>query len=485
MKSNIKMLIAAGIAVVVLAAAVVILMLTADTENTETTTEETAVTVSEQTSRLIYDKDPATIENIHIKNENGEFDIKKFADDAWFIPEYIDFTHNVSAVSDALNGAATVTSQQIASEDAEDMSVYGLSTPAAQVTISFSDGEKVLNIGKESPSPGLTYLSFGDEKTVYAVNTSEVDCFLNDKFSYVAKTVYTPRQPVDENDTTDYQKVDRITIKRKDLSDDIVLEYDVRQDSEEIITGNSSSHIMTNPVRLDLNPDASYNVINNVFNLTASEIAVMAPSEETKAQFGLDEPFGEVAFEIAGETFRFYIGNEAVDSEGKKLGYYCMAEGINIIYLFSGDTIPWATVQPLDITMEMITSTYIYSISEITVQTADSKTVFALNGDDKDFAVTADGKEINADEFKNFYQYILRAPAEELYLEKTDAPADLTVSITNPLGTDVIEFISSDDRKSVIRLNGRVSFKCRTAYADRLSENLANLLSGGEIIGTW
>lgn len=484
MKSNIKLLIAAAVILLVLGGALAALMLMGGDagENEEVTT--TAQT--ESLSRLLYDKDPSQIENIHIRNESGEYDIKKYADDAWFVPDFAGHSHNTSNLRDTLDHAATMTSKQVAAENAEDMSVYGLDSPRADVTVTFGGNEKkVLHIGSVSPSAGLTYVSFDDEKTVHAVNTSDIDSFLEDKFYYIDKTVYTARQPKDENDTTNYTKIDKITISRKDIDYDIVLEYDIRQDSEEIISGNSSSHIMTSPVRLDLNPDTAYTTLTNVFGLTASEVAVVSPSEEVMEQLGLADPFAEVKFDIAGETFRFLIGNKYYDEDGNQTGYLCYADGIDIIYIFDNATVPWATVMPTDITMTMITSTYIYAIDTFEVSTADSSTLFKLSGGQNDFVVDCGDPDVTADHFRDFYQYFLRAAAEELYLEPTDAPADVTVKVKNEYGTDVVEFIRSEDRMSIIRLNGVTSFRCRTAYTDRLIENLERLLNGEDIIVTW
>lgn len=486
MRSNIKLLIAAAVVLAVLAVTLTVLLLGGKGEE-ENVPEETTPAQTETVSRLIYDKDPSQIENIRIRNASGEYDIKKYDDDAWFVPEFVGHTHSTAALVDALDQAATVTSQQVAAEDAEDMSIYGLDSPRADVTITFSGNseEKTMHIGSDSPSPGLTYVSFDAEKTVHAVNTSDIDIFLNDKFYFIAKTVYTAKQPKDENDTTDYTKINSITISRKDIDYDIVLEYDIRQDDLDIVSGNSSSHIMTSPVRLDLNPDLAYEVLSGVFGLTAAEVAVVSPSEAVMEQFGLADPFAEVNFDIAGENFRFLIGNEYYDEDGKQTGYLCYADGIDIIYVFSNSSVPWATVMPMDITMTMITTTYIYTIDTIDVATADSTAHFKLSGGQDNFAVECSDADVTVDSFKDYYQFILRAAAEELYLEETDAPADITITIVSDYGTDVIEFIRSEDRKTIIRRNGVTSFRCRTAYTDRLIENLGHLLNGENIITVW
>ena len=378
MKSNVKLLIIGAVVLVMLIGAIVALTVLGKDDEAQEAEETTA---TETLSRLLYEKDLSLISDIHVKNETGEYDIVKYDDSSWFVKDFIGVPHSTVAIQD----------------------VYGLASPRADVTITFDDSSKTVKeilVGSDSPSAGLTYVCFKGENTVYAVDTSDIDCYLNESFDFLAKTVYTAKQAEDENDTTDYTKINKLTISRKDIDYDIVLEYDTRHDDENIISGNSATHVMTSPVQLDLNPDTSYDVLNDVFNLTATDIAVVAPTDEIMAQFGLDDPFAEVDFDIVGGNFKLLIGNEYVDSDGKVLGRYCYADGINMIYMFNTDTIPWATVMPLDISMTMITSTYIYSISSIDVATADSSTHFELNGDSSDFQVKCSDGDVTADNFK-------------------------------------------------------------------------------------
>ena len=486
MKSNLKMLIGAAAALVLLSGVTAALLLfkPVDTNEGEEVSETTAV-VNE--SRLLYEKAQSDIESIDITNETGTFRIKKFADDAWFVEEFAGFTHDTSAVSSLLGQSCTLTAAKNIGSYVSDLSVYGLDKPRAQVNITFGDGTvKDVAVGSDAPADDLVYVM--QSGNVYAVNKDSVTAFLQDKFYFLSKTVYMPKMPESENDTTDYKKINSITIKRPDLDYDNVLEYDPRQDIDELVTGSQCSHIMTQPVRLDLHPDNAYPLLNNVFGLTAKNIAVVAPSQDTLDKLGFNDPIAVVDFDIVGGDLHFVVGSEADD------GYYCMAEGIDIVFIFDKDTVPWATVKPEDIAMTLITSTYIYTIKTIDVAVGeDDITHFELNGDKDDFHVTytrphagkTEKTEADPDLFRSFYQYFLKAPAEEIYLDECTDPAKVSVTITSEYGTDKVEFIPSSNRLSIIRLNGRTSFRCRTVYADRLIDNLENLLDGKDIITTW
>ena len=275
-------------------------------------------------------------------------------------------------------------------------------------------------------------------------------------------------------------------IKRDDLDYDMEIKYDERTNDEKVATGNFSSYRLTKPVVLDLDADKCYDVIEDVFGLKASQVAAVLPTDEQLEEYGLADPFAEIMMDTASGQFFMKVGNKYIDAEGNQTGYYCYVEGFDVVYVFNTESLPWVTVKPKDITTSLITTNYIYTVSAIDIKTTDSETHFTMTGDSKDnYAVKLDGKDMSADEFKTFYQFILKAPADDIYLEDTNAEPSLTVTITHKSGTDVIEFIPAGDRKSIVKLNGVTSFKCPTAYVERLASNLECVKNGENIISTW
>ncbi len=449
----------------------------------EEVVEEEIVTEEEETTRLLYEKAEEAIVSVTVENSNGTYYIERCDDgESWTVPEFEGHELYTSGITGVISVACELTAQQVVKEDCEDISIYGLDDPTYRVTIVFDgDDTKTILVGDEVPTGTYSYMCFEGETTVYTVKTSSLSVYAQSKYYFVQKTVYTAYESSDEDDETDYTKVNKITIQRKDIDYDIVLEYDTRQDDEDAITGNSSTHVMTEPVSLDLNPDTADDCLTGMFGLAASGVAVMSPTEEDLEAYGIADPYAVIDFNIVGGSFQLVVGNE-LEVGGY---YYAMAEDFDIIFIFDADDLPWVTIMPMDITMTLITSNYIYNVTKLTVETAGETYTFRLSGDSDDFYVKYSGELIDADSFKTFYQYILKAPAEELYLEDTDAEPSVTVTIKTASGEDVIEFIPDEDRMTIIRLNGRVSFRCRTAYADRLAENLTNLLNGDDIISVW
>ncbi|MDR0946254.1 MAG: DUF4340 domain-containing protein [Ruminococcus sp.] len=443
-------------------------------------------------SRLLYDLDPLSLESVNIKNSHGEYNFHKFNVEGthfFLIPEFL-----MQPISDAnydalMDAASSLVVQTTVTEDAADLSVYGLSEPRAEV-ISVFDGDRAatkdLLIGNDTPDGGETYVSFRGEKTVYTVKTDDINIFLEGKYYYLSKVVYTQKTAVDENDTTDYSKIDKLTVTRQDLPYDFTIEYDKRADDPEMTTGNMSRYRLTDPVLINLDPTKSQSFTQGIFGLTATDIAKDLPLQEDLVTYGLDEPYGRMEATIAGETFAMDFGAESFDDEGNKTGRYCKVDGIDIVYIFSEESLPWLTVMPLDITTNVITSNYIYNLTSFEIMSDEFDYQFKLTGTGlNDFAVTLNGNEIGAQDFRDFYQFFLKAPAEQIFLEETTGTPVVTAVMTGEDINDTIEFIPDENRRTIVRINGVPAFSLRTSYVDRLIQNTNAIVSGEDIISSW
>lgn len=485
MKKNIKYIIIFCVIAVILAGLLIVLKITAPEEEPESDTEDAV-----QTS-LVYDKNPHDISKLEISNEHGSYEVVRAGegDDAvWTIVELANLPMSSANMGNLLENAASVTAQQTVVESAEDLSIYGLAEPLSTVTATFSDSGntvKKLLIGNLTPNGNMHYAMVEGDSKVYTILNSKLNCFLENKYYVLNKIIYTAKAAADENDTTDYTRINKITIKRPDIDYDFVIEYDVRLDDDSIMIANSSSYVVTSPVFRELNPETSATVMDGIFGLTASDFGILNPNEEDFAACGITEPAAEVLFEInGGDTVHLTIGNECFDEDGAKLGRYVYVDGAAIIYIFDESSLPWLNVTPLDITTTMFTSNYIYDVNSIDISGGINMS-FTMTGGADDFAVKLDGNDADADEFKNLYQFILKAPSDELYFEETDAEPTVSISVKTNSGEDLIEYIPSDGRKAIIRLNGKVTYKCASAYVDRLMSNLELYKNGEKIISSW
>ncbi|MDE6132464.1 MAG: DUF4340 domain-containing protein, partial [Oscillospiraceae bacterium] len=345
-----------------------------------------------QTS-LVYDKNPHDISKLEISNEHGSYEVVRAGDgdDAvWTIVELANLPMSSGNMGNLLENAASVTAQQTVVEGADDLSIYGLAEPLSTVTATFSDSGntvKKLLIGNLTPNGNMHYAMVEGDSKVYTILNSKVNCFLENKYYVLNKIIYTARAAADENDATDYTRINKMTITRSDIDYDFVIEYDVRQDDDSIMTANSSGYVITSPVFRELNPETSAAVMDGIFGLTAVDFGILNPNDEDFAACGISEPAAEVLFEInGGDTVHLTIGNECFDEDGAKLGRYVYVDGAAIIYIFDESSLPWLKVTPLDICTTMFTSNYIYDVNSIDIS-GDVSMSFTMTGGADDFAV--------------------------------------------------------------------------------------------------
>ena len=487
MKKNIRLIIIICVVAAVLAGAAIVLMKTAPQEEVQEDTQE------EVTTLLLYDKAPADLAKLTIENEGGTYEVVRIGEGdsaVWTVMDIANLPLSGSVMTKLVENSSSLTAQQTVVEDPEDISIYGLDAPAATFTAEFSDSGntvKKLLIGNITPEETKRYVMLDGDPKVYTVFNTALNCFLEKKYALINKTVYSVQTAVDENDTTDYTKINKLTINRADLDYDIVIEYDTRLDDESSMVANSSAYVMSEPVFRDLNPETSASVTDGIFGLTASDLAVLNPNEDDLEKSGMNAPAAEVTAEInGGGRLNFKIGNEFINEDGEKEGRYVYVDGISIIYIFSESSLPWLTVKPLNIVTTMYTSNYVYDLDELKIACDGKEMNFSITGGSDDFAVTLNGEAVDGDAFKNLYQFILRAPSSELYFEDISAEPQLTINIvTRDGGGDLIEFIPDGNRQAVVRLNGRSEYRCQQSYVDRFIKNLELYENGEEIVINW
>lgn len=486
MKKNIRLIIIICIIAAVLGGAVFLLMKTAPEEEETDDTEEV-------TTSLLYDKAPSDLEKLTVENEKGTYEVIRVGEGdsaVWTVASIANLPLSGSVMSKLVDNSSSLTAQQTVVEAPEDISIYGLDAPSATFTAEFSDSAKTVKkliIGNLTPEETKRYVMLEGDPKVYTVFNTALSCFLEDKYALINKTVYSVQSKKDENDTTDYSRINKLTVSRADIDYDIVIEYDVRLDDEDSMVANSSTYVLSEPVFRDLNPETSSDITSGIFGLTASDLAVLNPNEDDLEKSGMNAPTAEVTAEInGGDVLHFRIGNEFINEDGKKEGRFVYVDGIDIIYIFSESSLPWLTVKPLDIVTTMYTSNYVYELDKLNISCAGKDMRFEFAGGADNFEVTLNGEAVDGDAFKNLYQFILRAPSSELYFEEVSAEPSLTVEIvTRDGGGDLIEFIPAGNRQAVVRLNGESKYICQQSYVDRFIKNLELYENGEEIVINW
>ncbi len=130
------------------------------------------------------------IASVAVKNQKEDYEIKAesradkqvYAVDGW--EEGKTSQSKAEALYDSLVNLKPT--QKI--DDASDLSAYGLDNPAAEVTVTFSNDEKLkLFLGSDAPLSKGAYVRVDGDEEVYLIDTTDKEIFLNEQEFYQEK----------------------------------------------------------------------------------------------------------------------------------------------------------------------------------------------------------------------------------------------------------------------------------------------------------
>ena len=471
MRKNTRLLIVCGAVLLVLAGTLTAVLLNKDGGTAENSSETDAT----QEAVSLNSISGAEVERLDVKGETESYTLVQTAPAegdsraVFTIEGYEDVRMNNNLLSTLPYNAGTLEADSLVEENAADLERYGLKDPRAEVTAHYADGsEFTFGIGIVSPlDSSQTYcLIDGD---VYLVRTSLTGNFLFAPADFVSSTV------IEEPENKDYPIVQSVRIERKDLEDDLYIEYDYEGQENNNESGSAATHILVEPVFTYLNLERSLSITNGFFGLTAKEIVALHPEKADFAKYGLDDPFCTATTVCDdGNTYVLQIGDSYTAEDGAKC-YYTYLEGVNVIYGITEENDAWATVQAKDIFSPLIFDTYVWSLESVDVMARDQKVHFDCEGTKKeDFVVTKDGKTVDTERFRQLYQFILSMYADDLYLEEIPGQEpDAEITLTTQSGHSyTVSFYQQSTLQTLVARDGVPTFTIRTSSLDTLAHNL-------------
>ncbi len=383
--------------------------------------------------------------------------------------------------------AASLQATKLIEENVSDLSKYGLEKPKAEVKITF-DGdnarELTLLVGDDTPA-GDVYVCIKGENIVYSVSSSIVKVYTYEKEYFVSLVC------IDKPEDKDFPIIDSVVIDRPDLEYDIIMKYNPLSGGDNESGGTSASHIMTSPVNAYLNVSDSVKYTHGMFGLKASSVLSLSPSDEELEFAGINKPLCTVTTTLEnGKVYNLKIGIKYGADDGSQTGYTGYIEGIDALWLFNAESIPWVSMKPEDVMSSMVFGQYIYDVSSMTVVTDNETLAFVNSGDsEENYSVTLNGEQFDTERYKKFFQALIKAPAEEVCISDEGIGKRLAAFIiTKNNGTpdETIEFYEATDRKVIIKKDSIVSFKCRSSFLTKaLLPNIANIKGTGDFITNW
>lgn len=496
MKKNKKLLLLAGAAILALGLATAILLIFgSDSDNNSSEVSSEVDTTVALTSQNADD-----VSTLTVKNQKGEFVINRLGISKWGIDKLGEVPVVQDTFSASISAVAALNASQLVEASCTEMDKYGLDKPSAEFTITYKENKAepiTFCVGLYSESFSSYYVNIKGKTDVYIVARTGLPFIEHSDLSYINTTL------VGAYDTEATPKIERVRINRKNLEQDIVLdvlpEVEEGQIADTYATYAFSSH---NDILAD--DDKDKEVVYGIFGLTANGAVYANPTEAQYKETGLDDPFCTVSVMVEDEVTKLYIGNpnnststtENIGGDETKVvsSYYCKIQGTEVIYDVPAESLPWLTAEVGDMIYGLFFTPYIYYLDSIDIKTADTEYNYKIIGEvedeDNHTFVLNDKIDIDGSRFRSFYQYLLSAKSEEIYIQDLTENdvflASITYTRSDTKAVDTIGFYQSGtDRKCIITVNGKVQYKCRQIYGTRLLDNIKAIAEGGEIVATF
>lgn len=432
---------------------------------------------------------------------------------------------NTSLVKSILTNVASLTAvKEITSPGGLD--TYGLTAPVAIVEVAFESGTEKMLIGAVAPGSEGTYVQVGER--VYLAPTSKLTNMLQSRLGFINKTVTTG--------AADSAVFTKFTLSGRAYPQPVVVEK-LEETSEASSMMGIGSYQISAPIRAGLDLNVGITNLSAVFGITGESVVSMGDGD--LAEYGLTEPY--VTAQVTAEdpaigSFTLHLSEpDAQDM------VYLQREGAPYVYRLPATSVPWASMSLFDLREKMVILPFIDSVAAVEVKTADAAYTFHLSGEGDELKVTLDGKELEANNFRKFYQTLIAAsydseiqpnaaPESEEAGENTASeeavPADAASVSSVAAGTqlsvedqpvpmtegtallleddtaellsgeiilqytytyrdsktpDVVRFSPGPSRKVIISFNDGPAYYAKSIYVDRVLEDLPKVLTGEQV----
>ena len=265
--------------------------------NTYVTKEESTESSSEEGSKTeVYSAKTDDIKSLEfiIDKKDTVFEKK---DDSWVKKDETAFPVNQTTLDSAASALEKVEADRVL-ENVDDLTEYGLDSPANSVTVTTDDGTTKFNIGDENTSTNQYYIAKDDEdSTVYVVSSSTVTPFMNSLYDYAQGE--------------DFPTIDSSTVKKVQVSQDedsYILEENSDGATWDVSTDGSDKETA--------DTTAAGNVTSGLGSLAYDQFTDY--NAEDLSKYGLDKPYATITVDYQEEAENDSSDESESDSEASE-----------------------------------------------------------------------------------------------------------------------------------------------------------------------
>lgn len=489
MTSKTKTLIISVVVVLLLIGVVVVLKLTEPSSKDKTSSSES---VLEQVSYLI-DENVDNFKSLEITNQNSEYTVlfnEKSKDDTTVSKYYIDtlsqYKQDSAGIESLVNSVNKLAYTAKVSESVDDLAKYGLDNPQGTIKYKVLEKEYIIKIGNKAADKGY-YAMVESDNALYTINTDVANRVLQSNLVFLSKEIIPNDTTTGQDGTSVVPTLNVLSVQRSDLNSPIKL---VPNDKTDTTATYASAYKMVSPIESSISYDVDNEYIAKLFGMNAQSVDAIYDINNAN-QYGFDNPTATIVIEYDNSKYTITVGKKGENNE-----YKVLVNDNGLVYNVLEDSLVFMTVSPDDLISKIAILPSITDVASVDVNVDNQNYKFDITNETvkndsgeettETKKVSTNGKEIDVDNFKKYYQLLLSTSIEKINYsnEKGTLIASITYNYKNG-GSEKIELYQAENRKMIVSINGEAKYEGRIAYYDKLVKETQNLLSGNDVDTNW
>jgi len=384
-----------------------------------------------------------------------------------------------SSVDDIVSTLTSLSAERVIDDKPTDLSQYGLQPPRVVGEATYRDGTvKKLFLGDKTPTGNTYYLQAAGDPKVYSVWTNHGD-HLHWTLADLRDKKITPELNYDEVTYFKVTKSDGTTIE---------LQQKTEKENKTYQLG-FGRFLMSRPYSYPRGVDSQKGdpFIKGPQSIQISSFVDDHPADLSR--YGLSRPEAEVLLRDKSNTLDFLIGSSTGDRT------YFMIRGKSSVYTTDKSSLDFLKTTAWDLVDKFVFIPNIDDVDRLDLSSGGATHSLVITrvtkkaekkGDEDtvEATYTADGKKVEEQSFKAFYQQVIALQAEgEVRKAVPDRPV-MTVRFFMNKGSSkmvTVDYAPYDNDFDAVFVDGKSEFALTKEQLAKVSDKLVTLLSGGKV----
>lgn len=430
----------------------------------------------ESVDTTIAEIDISKIKEVSYENQYDSFNFIKNDDGTWANAKDSTFPLEQANLNFIENNVATINYSLIVSNSPEDLSEYGIEEPVVSAVITMDDGTKTsLKFGIKVPVADGYYAMVNDDSSVYVLSNNLYNAFNKSESDMLT---------VEELPSISADSIGYVKLTREDKS---ILEIKYNENETVGFSGYNNWQVLQPYERpMEGNTYTILEYLEKFSGLSYSKC--MDYKVDDLGQYGLDNPSNIICIEyLEGfsddvsqeteetsdinkkrntQTLELHLG--ATNEEGD---YYAKTPDSNSVHIIDKKAVTdLVEVDSFGLLEKGLTSINIETVDSIEVRSGQEEYTMEIkrdtaNAEEVQAVYYIDDVEVEEDNFKSIYQYIIKPRGDKLISEgyihdKNDTPL-LWITFNRNTKEDQIvdaKYYIYDDNYCVADINGDMIF---------------------------